>query len=174
MTITALSLSWCYTELGQGGLQFTVITITPLSLSWCYTELGQGRAAGLGDDHRNGDISSSDLRSVWIEKCVCRDGSASSRPAGFAQVRRVCGFHFRSYMHIGLWCFLIRGCAVWTFRSADGENAALCPWVWFRYPHRYGTDGMLFVRPLDSRSVLGLCATARQVSAAENSENPKP
>ena len=68
MTITALSLSWCYTESGQGGLQFTVITITPLSLSWCYTEFGQGRgtlrsnplslswcytelgASGLGDD----------------------------------------------------------------------------------------------------------------------------
>ena len=31
-----------------------LITITPLSLSWCYTELGQGRAAGLGDDHRRG------------------------------------------------------------------------------------------------------------------------
>ena len=38
-----LSLSWCYTELGQGGLQFTAIPITPLSLSWCYTEFGQGR-----------------------------------------------------------------------------------------------------------------------------------
>ena len=49
-----LSLSWCYTELGQGGLQFTAIAITPLSLSWCYTELGQGRAVGLGDDHRRG------------------------------------------------------------------------------------------------------------------------
>ena len=38
-----LSLSWCYAELGQGGLQFTAIPITPLSLSWCYTEFGQGR-----------------------------------------------------------------------------------------------------------------------------------
>ena len=74
---------------------------------------------------------------------------------------------------IGLWCFLMRGCAVWTFRSADGENAALCPLVSFRYPHRYGTDGMLFVRPVDSRSVLVPCATARQVSAAENSENSR-
>ena len=41
--LSPLSLSWCYTELGQGGLQFTAIAITPLSLSWCYTEFGQGR-----------------------------------------------------------------------------------------------------------------------------------
>ena len=52
-----LSLSWCYTEFGQGraaGLgdvtieQVCIIVRpeTPLSLSWCYTELGQGRAAG--------------------------------------------------------------------------------------------------------------------------------
>ena len=74
---------------------------------------------------------------------------------------------------ISLWCFLIRGCAVWTFRSADGENAALCPLVSFRDSHRYGTDGMLFIRPVDSRSVLVPCATARQVSAAEDSENSR-
>ena len=74
---------------------------------------------------------------------------------------------------IGLWCFLIRGCAVWTFRSADGENAALCPLVPFRYPHRYRTNGMLFIRPVDSRSVLVPCATARQVSAAVSSENSR-
>ena len=28
--------------------------------------------------------------------------------------------------------FFIRGCAVWTFRSADGENAASYPF-WFRF-----------------------------------------
>ena len=32
---------------------------------------------------------------------------------------------------------------------------------------------MLFIRPVDSRSVLVPCATARQVSAAENSENSR-
>ena len=37
------------------------------------------------------------------------------------------------YVYIGLWgFFFIRGCAVWTFRSADGENAASYPF-WFRF-----------------------------------------
>ena len=37
---TPLSLSWCYTELGQGRGTWRS---NPLSLSWCYTESGQGR-----------------------------------------------------------------------------------------------------------------------------------
>ena len=88
ITITPLSLSWCYTEFGQGNFEeqspvpflvwagegkfekqspvpFLVLhrvwagegnfeKSNPLSLSWCYTEFGQGRAAGLCGDHRTG------------------------------------------------------------------------------------------------------------------------
>ena len=56
-----LSLSWCYTELGQGGLQFTAIPITPLSLSWCYTEFGQGR----GNFEKQSPVPFLVLHRVW-------------------------------------------------------------------------------------------------------------
>ena len=80
ITITPLSLSWCYTEFGQGR---GTLRNNPLSLSWCYTEFGQGRGT---------------LRSNPLSLCWCYTEFGQGRAAGLGDVtiKQVCHFQARN------------------------------------------------------------------------------